>query len=235
MNLEYQGTELELFAQATHWKSYLARRIARFVRGNVLEVGAGMGANTRHLITPDVTRWTALEPDARLAARARELIQADPALSRCKVACGTLADLPAEDRFDTILYIDVLEHIADDRTEVAAAMGRVLPGGHLVVLCPAYQFLFSPFDTAVGHHRRYGLDQLRRLTPAGARIADARMLDSVGLVASLANWLLLHQDRPTTGQIRIWDRLMVPLSRLVDPLTAFRLGKSVLIVWQSPS
>ena len=143
-----------------------------------------------------------------------------------------MADLPADDRFDTILYMDVLEHIEDDRAEAEAAARRLRAGRPLVVLSPAHQWLFTPFDHAIGHFRRYNLETLTALTPAGMEQVSARYLDTVGLLASLGNRLLLKSAMPTAGQIAFWDRVLVRMSRAVDPILRYRWGKSVLVVWK---
>lgn len=225
----YEGTELELFSQATHWKSYVAAQLAGYITGAVLEVGAGIGGNIPYLLNPTVTAWTALEPDPRFAGAIAEKLTDPPH----HVLTGTLETIEAGAAFDTILYMDVLEHIADDRAQVRAAAKLLRPGGHLIVLAPAHEFLFSPFDAAVGHYRRYTPTSLRALTPEGTRLALCKWLDSIGLLASLANRLVLRQKNPTARQIQAWDRLMVPLSRLIDPLTGYRIGKSLIVVWQA--
>jgi SAM-dependent methyltransferase len=225
MSSTYVGTELELFAKATNWKSYVGAALAPYVRGRVLDVGAGIGGNIRALTNPKVTEWVALEPDARLAATIQDPI--------ATVMHGTLATVPQWERFDTILYMDVLEHIADDRGEIARATRLLAPAGCLIVLAPAHQFLFSPFDSAVGHYRRYGLKQLLALKPVNFRTEICRLLDSVGFFASLANRALLRQSTPTERQIAIWDRLMVRASRIVDPIAGYRVGKSALMVWRA--
>jgi 2-polyprenyl-3-methyl-5-hydroxy-6-metoxy-1,4-benzoquinol methylase len=226
MSASYPGTELELFATARHWKSYVAASLAPYVRGRVLDVGAGIGGNIRYLCNPAVTRWIALEPDPKLADKLLDSAE-------CLVVNGTIAAIPDTARFDTILYMDVLEHIADDRREVEQAARLLAPGGCIVILAPAHQFLFSPFDAAIGHHRRYGLKALRALAPENVRTEMCRLMDSVGFFASLANRLLLRQSDPTHRQIAIWDRLMVRASRVLDPLAFFRIGKSALLVWRS--
>jgi hypothetical protein len=105
------------------------------------------------------------------------------------------------------------------------------PGGHLIVLAPAHGWLFSRFDRSIGHFRRYSARQLGELTPAGLGLVRSHYLDSVGLLASAANRLALRQSLPTARQIRFWDRVLVPLSRVIDPITWHRVGKSVLCVW----
>lgn len=233
--VEYRGGELELFAAATHWKRYVARACAPFLRGHVLEVGAGLGGSTPVLVQAGSAReWTALEPDAQLFAR---LVRVAGELSGTRglsvhARAGTLADLPDEPRYDAILYVDVLEHIADDRAELAGAARRMAPGGHVVILAPAHGALHSALDVQVGHHRRYDRRSLRALGPAGLTLVRLRYLDSVGLLASLANRAWLRQSLPSARQIRLWDGLMVPASRVLDRLTFGVLGKSILAVWR---
>jgi len=228
----YPGGELELFARAANWKAYWAAAVGRFVAGRVLEVGAGLGATAAALCAGTEAGWLCLEPDAGLAARIEDKIRRRELPDNCQVRRGTLRDLPAGERFDTILYIDVLEHIADDRDELRAAAGRLAPGGHLVVLAPAHGWLFSPFDAAIGHVRRYGRAALVGLAPDGLVCRRAAYLDSVGLLLSLGNRLLLRRDLPSAAQIAFWDRRIIPLSRILDRLTGHRLGKTVLCVWR---
>jgi len=224
---KYAGSELDLFEKARNWKAYWRSQIAGFVRGEVLEVGAGIGANTLTLAGLDYERWTCLEPDAALAARI-----ALPPGGRHQQAAGTTDDLPAKAKFDVILYIDVLEHIEDDRAEMARAAARLKPGGTVIVLSPAHEFLFTPFDTAIGHFRRYSRASLRASAPDTLRTEKLVYLDAAGMLASAANRLLLQSSMPTERQILTWDRLLVPISRLVDPIFAGRIGKSVLGVWR---
>ena len=144
---------------------------------------------------------------------------------------GTLEAIETHERFDTILYIDVLEHIRDDAGELVRAAVHLFPGGHLVVLVPAHQFLYAPFDQAIGHYRRYNLGMLAQLTPRGCQIAQEKMLDSIGFFASLANRVLLRTSMPTNRQIIFWDRILVPMSRVADRLTLHRFGKTAVMVW----
>ena len=92
---EYPGSELDVFAGAARWKRYFAAHLRPFIRGRVLEVGAGIGAVTRTLCTGSEEAWTCLEPDARLAARLRDTSgRPGPAgLPPVRVLNGTIASL----------------------------------------------------------------------------------------------------------------------------------------------
>lgn len=223
----YPGEELSLFAAARNWKRYWSSRALPFVRGAVLEVGAGIGANLEYLESDAIESWVALEPDADLASQ----IPGKRGY-RFDVVVGTTASLPVREQFDAILYIDVLEHIEGDGAELAAASARLRSGGRLIVLAPAHQWLFSSFDQAIGHWRRYTVRSLAKLTPAGCKLERLEYLDAAGLAASLANRAVLRQSMPNQRQIATWDRILVPCSRLLDPLTLHRLGKSVFAVWR---
>ncbi|MGC1273112.1 MAG: class I SAM-dependent methyltransferase, partial [Planctomycetaceae bacterium] len=135
----YIGGELELFAAAENWKRYMADRLRPFIAGDVLEVGAGIGGTTRHLVNSSATSWTALEPDAGLVESLRASLATLDV--RHEVCIGTADDVPPDRRFDTILYIDVLEHISDDAGEMKNAASRLNAGGRLVVLSPAHPWL----------------------------------------------------------------------------------------------
>jgi SAM-dependent methyltransferase len=232
----YVGSELGLFAQAVHWKRYLQRQLAGFIHGHVLEVGAGMGGTTRVLRAPDCLSWTCLEPDPGLAGQIVPALQAaaPTQAEALTIIVGMVADLPEGSAFDTILYIDVLEHIENDGEELQQAAALLRTGGHLVVVAPAHQWLYSPFDKAIGHWRRYNRRTLRQLTPTGLALRRLRYVDSVGLLASLGNRLLLKSRAPTGRQVAAWDKLMVPLSRVFDVAFGYRIGKSVSAVWQRP-
>lgn len=230
----YEGNELDLFAGATVWKSYVRRRMDPYIGRDVLEVGAGLGGMTRVLDASRADRWVCLEPDPALADRLTRSIAEGALPDSCQVVVGTLDQAQSLPPFDTLLYMDVLEHIEDDRAEVSRAAERLKPGGHLIVLSPAHPFLYTPFDAAIGHHRRYTKQSLRAAAPPEAALDLVRLsyLDTVGLLASLGNRLVLNSAMPNPRQIALWDRVMVRMSRLVDPALNYTVGKSVLGVWR---
>jgi SAM-dependent methyltransferase len=227
----YPGGELGLFAHATNWKKYWSSRLLPYLQGDVLEVGAGIGANSQLLRSDRQRRWVCLEPDAQLLAQARSALATDPLLAKCEFVAGTVADLDLRERFDAILYIDVLEHIEDDAAELRRVTPHLKDAAKLIVLSPAHAWLFSPFDAAIGHYRRYTRKTLLAAAAPGLALERVLYLDACGLLASLGNRLLLRQDLPTLKQILFWDRVLVPMSRWLDPLCRFHLGKSILAVW----
>ena len=116
------------------------------------------------------------------------------------------------------------------RHELKLAASRLRAGGRLIVLAPAHQWLFTPFDAALGHFRRYNRQMLHQLSPIGLRFERLIYVDAMGLAASIGN-LFLRQSMPTAGQVRFWDSWLVPVSRVVDPLFGYTAGKSIVAVW----
>jgi hypothetical protein len=125
-----------------------------------------------------------------------------------------------------------LEHISNDREELSQAALHLRPGGHVIVLSPAHQRLFSPFDATIGHFRRYNRPMLRTISPASLRLERMRYLDCAGLILSAANMLLLRQSMPTKAQLRFWDRWIIPISRVFDRLFLYSVGKTIIAVWR---
>jgi SAM-dependent methyltransferase len=227
-DFNYVGTELELFAAVRNWKSYWSAQIRPFVAGDVLEVGAGIGSNTSFLDSGTSGRWVCLEPDAQLAAQLTGKLHEAAGRRTHEIVCGTLQNLDSSWEFDTIVYIDVLEHIEDDRYELANAASRLRDGGRIIVLSPAHPWLFTAFDARIGHFRRYNREMLRRISPPSLRIEHLFYIDSAGLLLSSANRLLLRQSMPTQSQLRAWDHYVIPVSRVLDRCLFNSVGKSII-------
>jgi 2-polyprenyl-3-methyl-5-hydroxy-6-metoxy-1,4-benzoquinol methylase len=231
-NYSYMGSELELFKEAGNWKAYYRQLIKNYLGSEVLEVGAGIGATTESLCQQNHRRWICLEPDPVMAKTLMALLTNGRLPEYCEQRQGTLLDISQNEIFDTIVYIDVLEHIKDDKTEVKIASSHLREGGFLVVLAPAHQWLFSDFDKAIGHYRRYNRSRLSAIVPTSLECISLRYLDSVGLMASLGNRFFLRSKMPNHKQIQLWDKGMIPLSKILDPLLQYSVGKSILGIWR---
>lgn len=228
----YIGNELELFGHAHNWKRYYRKHLSPFIQGNVLEVGAGIGETTAHLLNEKVENWLCVEPDASLAEKIEFKIKNNQLPTACKLLVGTTLDLSPSIKYDTIIYIDVIEHIEKDKEEIERASALLNKGGKLIILVPAHQYLYSPFDKAIGHFRRYNKKRLQEVIPTGIQKKKIFYLDCLGLFASLVNKWFLKKDYPTLQQVKFWDRMIVPISKLLDPLIGFSTGKSLIGIWQ---
>ncbi|HET6766323.1 MAG TPA: class I SAM-dependent methyltransferase [Chitinophagaceae bacterium] len=230
--ISYLGNELYLFQYADNWKKYYRNFINPYIKGKVLEVGAGIGSTTSHLCNGNHEQWLCLEPDPTLYTELKHKIDAKKLPACCKSKNGVSADIDATEKYDTILYIDVIEHIEEDRKELAHAITHLNTNGHLIVLVPAHQLLFNQFDKAIGHYRRYNKKRLLSAAPGDLHLQKLFYLDSAGLFASMMNKYFLKQDYPTMKQINLWNRVMVPISKITDRIVNYTFGKSLVGVWK---
>lgn len=228
--MKYIGSELELFSEAINWKSYFSEVLDNYVSGDVLEVGAGIGETTKFLYNSKVTSWDSLEPDSEFT----NLLKENEFYKKNKISVftGTSKNLESYKKYDTILYIDVLEHIEDDKSELEKISGFLKDDGKVIVLSPAHNFLFSPFDESVGHFRRYDKAGLLKSTPSCLKLQRSIYLDSLGVLLSFVNMLLLKQSMPKKSQINFWDKVVVPISKILDRIIFFNAGKTIVGIWK---
>lgn len=229
-NFKYSGEELSVFSNATTWKTYWFEKIKKYIGENILEIGAGIGATVDLLDGKSYKTLAVVEPDQTFCRIIQKNIRKKPTADKISVRQGTAEVLTEEEFFDTVLYIDVLEHIEDDHAELLRIQRHVRPKGNVIVVSPAHQWLYTSFDNKIGHFRRYGAKTLLAAVPQGLTVKKIAYLDSVGLLASLANKLLLKSGNPNKTQILFWDRVLVRCSRFIDPLLGYKCGKTILCV-----
>jgi SAM-dependent methyltransferase len=224
--------DLENLGTSKHFFEWVLEEFEPYLRGRVLEVGAGVGTITRKLVEryPDVS-IVALEPADNMFATLDPYAALTSSVSALK---GTLAEYEtaATGAFDAVLYVNVLEHIADDEGELRLAATALRSGGALLVFGPALEALYSELDHKAGHYRRYSLGRLRRLVEAsGLEIVSLRYFDLLGVLPYLVAYRWLHGDGISGSTVWLYDRLIVPASRLVQrALVDPPAGKNFILV-----
>ena len=232
-DFQYTGNELDLFASAHNWKEHWFKHIKKHLRGSLLEVGAGIGSNTPLFAKcAQVSTITCLEPDSTLATRLEQTLRDEKIAKKWKVIIGATDTLKPETLYDSIVYIDVLEHIQKDKEEIQKAVDLLTPDGKLIVLSPAHNYLYTPFDQAIGHFRRYNRQSISALTPPNASLLTVNYLDSCGLLASGVNKIFLKSSKPQLSQILFWDKYLVLSSRFLDPILRYTIGKTIVAIWR---
>ena len=224
--------DLERLGTADRFLDWALEEFEPYLRGRVLEVGAGIGTITRRLVeSHQDLEVVALEP----AANVFEDLASYAALTpRVNALRQTLREhLPAvQAPFDAVVYLNVLEHIEQDAEELRLASAALRPGGALLVFGPACEWLYGELDYQAGHYRRYSVAGLRRLVlAAGFQVVSLRYLDVLGVLPYLVAYRLLR--RPAIGGSTLWayDRLLVPVSRLLQrAVPRPPLGKNVILV-----
>ncbi|KAF0180679.1 MAG: type 12 methyltransferase [Limisphaerales bacterium] len=222
--------EFAALAEAVNYRHALLREFAPHLRGDVLEVGAGIGQFTELLAgVPAVQRVHAVEPEAELARRFRERLPAVPLTS------GTIADFGAQ-AVDGIVTVNVLEHIEDDAEELQRYAARLRERrGRLCLFVPARPEIYAPIDRDFGHFRRYTRAELAgKLRAAGFSVTRLDYFNALGYVAWWASFCVLRRRSFDVASVRFYDRVLFPPvhfleSRLCRP----PVGQSLIAVAQA--
>jgi SAM-dependent methyltransferase len=207
---------LELLESAVRYNSWLAAKLTPFLGENNLELGAGHGTLTALVATK--RNVVASEPSG--AGRA-VLLQRFASHPRVSSIIADLAELPAVEAFDCVYSVNVLEHVADDVALVKRSADVLRPGGHFVAIVPAGDWLYSSFDAAIGHHRRYGHADRVRLSAELAsgdkplKLVAYRTFNPVGALAWFLRMRLLKRSRIPAADLERFDQ-MVPLLQQLD-------------------
>jgi SAM-dependent methyltransferase len=234
MKYNYVGSELFIFKNALNWKKYWASMLFPHISGDILEVGAGIGANISSIYNTKVKSWSAVEPDKSLLDEFERQIEIEKLAININLINGTARDVKEGNYFDVILYIDVLEHIENDSAEINEVLNLLKPGGRIIILAPAHKFLFTEFDIAVGHYRRYNKKLIRELMNSKSQSLEETKLiylDFLGGALSLINRFVLNKSHPSRSQIVFWDSVIIPMSKIFDYLLRFQVGKSILAIY----
>jgi SAM-dependent methyltransferase len=203
--------------QAPRYNEWLLERIRPFLGIDVLEIGAGIGTFTLMLAqAPNVRRVVALEPDKDLAAT---LVERTKGVGNVEVLQKPVEQLTPEltgGAVDSVVCLNVLEHIQDDRTALVRMAQCLRPGGSLFLLSPAHALLFGEVDRAVHHQRRYGKAALALLLrDTGFVVETIRYVNPVGALGWLVSSRLLKVPDIPSSSLRIYEHL-VPVLKLVD-------------------
>jgi|SRR5436190_7045662 len=220
--------EFAALAEARNYRQALFTEFEKSLKGEVIEVGAGIGQMTEHLMRlPNVRRALAIEPDRGFCAHHRAQFPSHELLE------GTVADLPAKTTCDAILNINVLEHIREDEAELKRYTDLLRERhGALCLFVPACPEIYAPIDKDFGHFRRYTYAELKaKLGRAGFTIERLHYFNFVGYFAWWLNFCVLKKRMFEREKVRAYDRMIFPAvhaieSRVLRP----PFGQSLLAV-----
>ncbi len=226
----YLGHDLEAMLVADRYNREIVRMFSPFLGEHVVEVGAGIGNVSVLLLEQDLARLHVIEPDDVMYARVAERLRRH---DRAAVHRGFLASVAADARIDTadsIVSVNVLEHVEDDVTELALMHSTLRPGGHLCLWVPAVPALYSSYDRSLGHYRRYRKPELsEKLRNAGFEIVQMEYKDFVGMVAWFVCCRVLGLGL-TPGNVLVYDRVVLPLTTFIGRRLRLPIGKNLLAI-----
>ena len=205
--------EFAALEEAKNYRAALVQEFRAFLKGHVLEIGAGIGQITRHLLElSEIKRLASVEPDPKFCAAHRAQFP-DYELYE-----GTVEIVAPDQRWDALLSINVLEHIEDDECELRRYAIRLRETrGVFCLLVPARQEIYAPIDRSFGHFRRYDRRQLRqKLEAAGFQILHLHYFNFVGYFAWWLNFTFLGKQYFEPAKVRFYDRVIFPVTYRIE-------------------
>lgn len=220
--------EIDRLDRLNNWLFYL---IEPYIGQRVLEIGAGIGTFTKFLIKKRQL-VVALDISREYTEIINERFKASSNLvTLClDIQQGEIKELGKYANLDTAVCFNVLEHIRNDAQALENIHKLLAEKGRLVVLVPAFKFLFGILDINLGHYRRYNFNELKfKLLKAGFSIEHSRYIHFFGAIAWFLNSRIFKTAELPLHQLDIYDRL-IPLLRPIERLTSAFMGQSLLLV-----
>ena len=227
LKMKYPGEELELFDKASIWRKYIYLKTKKYFNGKFLEIGAGIGSFTKN--------YESQFQDVLLSdlddGNNKVLKEKFKNFNNIKITKNKIDEI--DGKFNTIIYLNVLEHIENDKKEIALAENKLEENGHLVILVPAHQKLYSKFDKAIGHFKRYEINFFKNNNFKNLKIEKLIFLDFFGYMLYYLNNIFFKKDiYPSKAKIMVWDKIFTPLTIIADFLIGYKSGKNILCVYK---
>jgi glycosyltransferase involved in cell wall biosynthesis len=224
---------LQSVRRARSFNRWMLAGFTQYIGQRVYEAGCGIGNFTEFLLAKD--RLVCVDYDGfytEVIGRRFGHLENVRTL-RMDLARPDPAAAIDRERLDTVVSLNVIEHIEDDRAVIRHFFEALTPGGHAIVLVPAHPRLYTACDKALGHHRRYTEPELRRkFQEAGFDVVSLRQFNRLGVLGWWLNGKLGRADL-SPGQMRLYTRLL-PIARLMDRLK-IGPGLSLVIVGRKPA
>lgn len=233
--ISYEGTDLESMSFALNYHRWILELFAPYMGSRLVEVGAGTGSFSELILERGPESLTLVEPSREMYAilerRARGWAAGADVETRNDVFPAVADEVRLGRRPDSIIYVNVLEHVPDDEAELRAVGRTLAPGGRLFIFVPAFRWLYGGFDRRVAHVRRYTRPELEaKCAAAGFKVLKSVYFDLAGVAPWWVKYRLLRSDSLEPGLVKLYDLCVVPFIKVAERIVPPPLGKNILLV-----
>ena len=224
---------LEVIAKADRFNRWMYDQFRNYLKGEILEIGSGIG-NISKLVIEEGHPVTlsdyneeyceSLKIQFAGTKNVRDILRIDLLHPQFHDKYSSF-----KERFDSIFLLNVIEHIEDDDLAIKNCRYLLRPGGHLILLAPAYSWLYSSFDRQLGHFRRYSLKALSNmLTKNKFSILSGSYFNFTGIGGWLLFGKILNQKMLSRSEMSVFNKI-VPIAKAFDKLLGKKIGLSVIV------
>jgi SAM-dependent methyltransferase len=232
-DFSYSGSELDAVAEATNYYRWIIDAFSKHIGAATVEAGAGIGTVSELILAKNEVRDLLLiEPAGNNVPALRARFAGD---ARVRVHHGYLEDLAPTLHADTLIAVNVLEHVERDVEFLRAGYTGLVPGGKLLMLVPALPAIFGSLDRAFDHYRRYTRTALRSaVRGAGFEIDELHYLNGIGVAAWFMAGRVLGRTTLGRRQVRFYDRFVIPWLSRAEKIVHPPIGQSLFLIAHKP-
>ena len=203
--VNYPGWELKYFDKAQNFRNYQQHLIKKYINGTVAEVGPGNGINAK-MYKKYCDKLHLFEPTKKLSYNLKKKFK-----SNSKIKVFNKRFKKNKKYYDSIIYLDVIEHIKDHKKEIINAYNSLKKNGYLVINVPAFQFLYSQFDKDVDHIKRFNKNDFEKIFQ-NKKVGNLNMFyyDSIGFCLSFISRIFTKNYKSNFGlKIKFWNKFII--------------------------
>lgn len=229
---------LEIISKANRFNRWMYSKIRPFIKNDVLEIGAGIGNISKYIVKDEFNTVLSdynfeycdiLKKEFSTNLFVKEVLQID-------LLRNDFADhfISYKEKFDTIILLNVIEHLEDDSTAVINCKFLLKPGGHFIVLAPAYKWLYCNLDKQLGHYRRYSMKKLKTtISKEGFEIINRKHINFLGIFG----WFFFGKflKKKAIGKEMNSFEWVVPFARFLDVISFQKIGLSAIVTGKKQS
>lgn len=222
-----------LLSERYNYNHWIYDNIQYFIGDNILEVGAGIGNITdfiifrKNLTVIDINQYYVDYLNTKYSFRDKSNFSA------LNVDIQDIKSSPLADKtFDTIICMNILEHLKNDKDAVENMSALLQPEGRLIILVPALKTLYGSMDISFEHYRRYNKKELKLLIQEhNLEIVKFYYMNFLGLLGWFFNGRILKREELPENQTKLFDKL-VPFLGLAEKVIKPPLGQSLILIAQ---
>jgi SAM-dependent methyltransferase len=227
--LLYPGQELAAMDHADNYHRWILDLFRPYLGPRVAEVGAGIGSFSRIILeTTVVQELTGLEPAANLFPILRERLQADQRAQALPIYLDAWQPAQAP---NSIVAVNVMEHIQHDEQFLRDANRILAPGGTILLFVPALPQLYGKLDAQFGHFRRYVKPELAaKLGASGFHVERLHYVNFTGIASWYVTAKILRRTTISASSVQFYDRVVIPIVRRLESLVTPPVGQNLVAV-----
>jgi SAM-dependent methyltransferase len=228
----YAGKDLEAMSFAVNYHRWILSVFEPYLGARVVEVGAGTGSFSELLLERRLESLSLVEPSTAMYQQLCERVAESRNVTTYNDVFEDVAEqIRLAERPDSIIYVNVLEHIADDVHELSVINKTLDAGGRIFIFVPALRWLHGSYDRQINHFRRYTRTELeKKCVAAGFKVIASRYFDLFGVLPWWVKYKVLQSNNMEPGAVRFYDQRVVPIAKVLESTLSPPLGKNVLLI-----